>query len=101
MVEVGQVLVGATFSEPMRVVTVRAEGAKTWTLGLVGEHTERYTSATLTAADIAGLKILDPSPSFSGDGHPLRLGRRNPDPRATYYRMKARLASALSLDGGN
>lgn len=74
MIEIGQTLVGATFSEPMRVVTVRPEGDGAWTLGLVGEQTQRFTSATLSEEDIRHLKVLDSAPSFAGDGTLLRLG---------------------------
>jgi superfamily II DNA or RNA helicase len=74
VVEVGQVLIGASFSEPMRVVTVRPEGNGSWTLGLVGKQSERYVAATLTQQDLASLTVLSPSPSYAGDGQLLRLG---------------------------
>src|SRR6266542_5998731 len=70
----GQVLSGALFSEPMRVETVRPNGAGSWTVGLVGLRTEKFRSVTLTAEDIAGLKVQDTALTYDGDGHVLRLG---------------------------
>ena len=74
MIQVGQVLVGPSFNEPMRVITVRPEGDGAWTLGLVGEQTQRYVSATLTARDMASIKTLQAAPTYGGDGVLLRLG---------------------------
>ena len=69
-----QILTGSLFSEPMRVETVRANGAGAWVAGLVGTHTERFHSVTLNADDIASLTITDSALSYDGDGRMLRLG---------------------------
>ena len=70
----GQVLMGSLFSEPMRVETVRPGGPDTWIVGLVGTQSERFRSVTLSLADLKGLKILEPTCSYKGDGQVLRLG---------------------------
>ena len=70
----GQVLIGRAFNEPMRVVTVRPLGDGTLEAGLVGERTQRYRLAMLTADDIAELETIDTTPAFDGDGRLLRLG---------------------------
>ena len=70
----GQVVSGTFFNEPMRVETVRRNGAGAWTLGLVGARSERFRSVTLTDAEIASLKLLDRACSYAGDGTLLRLG---------------------------
>ncbi len=70
----GQILTGPLFSEPMRVETVRANGAGAWVAGLVGTQTERFRRVTLTANDIASLAITGSTLSYDGDGRLLRLG---------------------------
>lgn len=65
---------GSLFSEPMRVETVRSSGSETWIVGLVGTQTERFRNVTLSLADIKGLRIQDPTCSYTGDGQLLRLG---------------------------
>ena len=70
----GQILSGALFSEPMRVESVRANGAGSWVAGLVGMRTERFRRVALGTDDIAGLAITDSSLSYDGDGRLLRLG---------------------------
>ena len=70
----GQILTGSLFSEPMRVETVRADGAGTWSAGLVGTQTERFRRVALTTDDIAGLTITGSTLSYDGDGRLLRLG---------------------------
>ena len=70
----GQVLTGPLFDEPMRVETVRANGADAVDAGLVGQRTEQFRRVTLTSALIEELKIADSSLSFRGDGSLLRLG---------------------------
>ncbi len=70
----GQILTGALFSEPMRVETARPSGPDTWVVGLVGTQTERFRSVTLSASDLKTLRILEPTCSYTGDGHLLRLG---------------------------
>jgi len=74
MLEVGQVLTGPLFNELMRVETVRSNGPDSWTLGLVGTQSERFRSVTLTAKDLASLKILETKSTYDGDGRLLRLG---------------------------
>ncbi len=70
----GQILTGPLFSEPMRVETVRANGAGAWVAGLVGTRTERFRSVALTADDLASLEVTSPALSWDGDGRLLRLG---------------------------
>ena len=70
----GQRLIGPLFDEPMLVETVRAAGPGAWTLGLVGQQSEQFRRATLTADDIAQLTVSDPTLSFDSDGERLRLG---------------------------
>ncbi len=70
----GQILTGALFSEPMRVETARPSGPDTWVVGLVGTQTERFRSVILSASDLKTLRILEPTCSYTGDGHLLRLG---------------------------
>ena len=74
MIEEGQILTGPQFSEPMRVETVRSNGADGWNVGLVGVDTERFRRVTLTGADLGDLSITDGTLSFQGDGRLLRLG---------------------------
>jgi hypothetical protein len=48
----GQVLSGPLFNEPVRVETVRPQGPDAWVVGVVGLHSERFRSVTLTSADL-------------------------------------------------
>jgi len=73
-IQVGQILKGPLFSEPMRVETVRAAGHAAWIAGLVGTQSERFRNVTLTAHDIETLTILDTQSTFEGDGRLVRLG---------------------------
>ena len=57
----GQLLIGQTFDEPMRVVTAHELAGGTLNAGLVGERTQRFRQVTLTAADIADLQIIETS----------------------------------------
>ncbi|MGH3086463.1 MAG: DEAD/DEAH box helicase, partial [Rubrobacteraceae bacterium] len=43
-------------------------------MGLVGLQTEKFRNVTLTAKDVAGLKVQDTALTYDGDGHLLRLG---------------------------
>jgi superfamily II DNA or RNA helicase len=70
----GQILSGPLFNEPMRVETVRPQGPDAWVVGLVGLHSERFRSVTLTSADLKALTVLDAVCSYDGDGQLLRLG---------------------------
>ncbi len=70
----GQILTGPLFNEPMRVETVRPNGAASWIVGLVGTQSERFRKVTLTADQVASLHVLEPEHSFDGDGRLLRLG---------------------------
>ncbi len=58
----------------MRVEKVQADGPDTWTLGLVGQRSERFRRVTLTADDISKLTVADSTLSYDGDGRLLRLG---------------------------
>ena len=69
----GQTLTGAQFAEPMRVETVRENGASGWEVGLVGMRSEQFLRVMLTAEDVAGLAIADAMRSYQGDGRLLRL----------------------------
>ena len=73
-IQEGQVIAGPQFNEPMLVETVRSNGPGTWTVGLVGQRSERFRRVTLTADDIASLTIADSALSYDGDGRLLRLG---------------------------
>ena len=70
----GQTVTGPPFSEPMRVVTVRANGTGIWTAGLVGRQSERFREFALSANDIASLTIAGSDFSYDGDGRLLRIG---------------------------
>ena len=70
----GQVLVGSLFSEPMRVETVRPNGAGSWVLGLVGLGSEKFRRVTLTQEQLATLTIRDLALAYTGDATLLRLG---------------------------
>ncbi|MDE2873516.1 MAG: hypothetical protein OXQ94_17720 [Gemmatimonadota bacterium] len=74
LVREGQILTGPQFNEAMRVLMVSSTRLGFWSLGLVGQQTQRFRQVTLSADDIARLAITDPAPSFDGDGHLLRLG---------------------------
>jgi len=74
VLEVGQILSGPLFSEPMRVETVQAKQENVMTLGLVGTKSERFRSVTLTDSDLRGLTIAEVSSTFRGDADLLRLG---------------------------
>ncbi len=62
------------FSEPMRVETVRQNGADSVEAGLVGQRSEQFRRVTLTSNDVAVLTIAEASWPFDGDGAQLRLG---------------------------
>jgi SNF2 family DNA or RNA helicase len=73
-ISVGQVISGPQFSEPMRVETVRANGADRWTLGLVGVRSERFRSVTLSSRDLTAIAIQETTRTYDGDGQLSRLG---------------------------
>ena len=73
-IRVGQILRGPAFNEPMRVVTDHAGSDGDIEAGLVGLRTQQFRQVTLSAADIEALEIIDPTPTFDGDGRHLRLG---------------------------
>jgi SNF2 family DNA or RNA helicase len=58
----------------MRVVTVAANGADSWVVGLVGVHSERFRSTTLSKDDLASLSVRDTTRAYDGDPALLRLG---------------------------
>ena len=70
----GQVLTGALFSEPMRVETIRQNGASAWDAGLVGVQSERFRRVTLTAEEFESLSIADTVLTYDGNARQLRLG---------------------------
>src|SRR5216684_956854 len=74
LVREGQVLVGSLFNEPMRVETVRPVNGDTWSVGLVGLHSERFRSVTLTSTDLQKLTIQETTCSYEGNAELLRLG---------------------------
>ena len=69
----GQTLTGPQFAEPMRVETVRENGAGGWDLGLVGTRSEQFRRVALAAEEVASLTIADATLSYQGDGQRLRL----------------------------
>jgi len=70
----GEILSGAQFNEPMRVVTVAPVNSDTWELGLVGIHTNIFRSVRLSRVEIESLKVERGAVSYSGDCELLRLG---------------------------
>ncbi len=58
----------------MLVETIRRNGSGVWVVGIVGQRSERFRRVTLTADDIAALKIADSVLSYSGAGR--RTGLR-------------------------
>src|SRR5579884_4308020 len=72
--QVGQIVRGPLFNEPMRVETVRNNGSGIWEVGFSGFHTECFRRVTLTADDIKQLQIVPPAFSYQGDGQLLRVG---------------------------
>ena len=70
----GQILTGSLFNEPIRVVTVQANGPSSWVVGLVGAQSERFRKVTLTADDFNRLTVLAAEHSFDGDARLFRLG---------------------------
>lgn len=71
---VGQIIKGRHFNEPMRVVTVQANGRDSWIVGLAGLNTERFRSVTLTSREISELRVMNSGFTYDGDGQLLRLG---------------------------
>jgi superfamily II DNA or RNA helicase len=69
----GQILTGPQFAEPMRVETVRESGATSWVLGLVGTKSDRFRKVTLSAVELAALRILESGATYDGDPSRLRL----------------------------
>jgi SNF2 family DNA or RNA helicase len=73
-IDVGQILTGPLFNEPMRVETVRKDGDGAVVAGLVVIKSERFRSVRLTAKELDSLTILETAASFDDDGKLLRLG---------------------------
>jgi superfamily II DNA or RNA helicase len=73
-ISIGQIVSGALFSEPMRVLTVTAINAETWELGLVGIQTQVFRSVPLSLSELQRLKIAASSCTYDGDCELLRLG---------------------------
>ena len=74
VVELGQILTGPMFAEPVRVETVSANGAGSLTVGVVEIRSERFRRVVLTPSDIAEIEIGASVPTYDGDGARLRLG---------------------------
>jgi SNF2 family DNA or RNA helicase len=72
--QIGRILTGPLFNEPMRVETVRSGGDGVWITGLVGIQTERFRNVTLTARDLESVQIHEAGCSYDGNGGVLRLG---------------------------
>ena len=70
----GQILVGPSFNEPMRVETIRQRGNGAWTIGVVGIRSEQFRRVVLTEADLKSMQILSSVATYQGDGALLRLG---------------------------
>jgi len=70
----GQVLIGPLFSEPMRIESVKPNGADSWALGLVGQASEQFRRVTITAEQLATLTVRDLTLAYNGDASLLRLG---------------------------
>jgi len=71
MIDDGDIVEGALFSEPMRVEgTPRPNGPDTWSVALVGVKTERFRRVTLTKADVESLRVTKPGLSFQGEPAP-------------------------------
>ncbi|MCX7866131.1 MAG: helicase-related protein [Limisphaera sp.] len=70
----GQILIGPSFDEPMRVEWARKNSPGAWEAGLVGTRSERFRRVLLTEAQLERLTIHDASFTYTGDGRLLRLG---------------------------
>src|SRR6267378_7537078 len=70
----GQIVSGALFNEPMRVESIRQNGADSWVVGLSGVRTEKFRKVTLTQKDIDSLRVTHLIPTYAGDGHLLKIG---------------------------
>ncbi len=70
---VGQILKGPLFNEPMRIETLE-DGGGNIILGLVGVQSERFRRVTLGPDELIDLTVIEPKLTFAGDGQLLRLG---------------------------
>ncbi len=70
----GQILESPLFNELMQVETVKAQGADSWVVGLVGKKSEIFRKVTLTSDDLKDITIIDSQYQYNGDGRLLRLG---------------------------
>src|ERR1700683_1458191 len=70
----GQIVPGRLFKEPMRVESIRQNGADSWVVGLSGVRTEKFRKATLSRKDIESLQVTHLIPTYAGDGHLLKIG---------------------------
>lgn len=68
-----QILKGSQFGEPMLVVKVKKIGNSLLEYDLVGQQSKTFRKVTLTASQISEMEIIDPTLSYSGDGHLLRI----------------------------
>ena len=68
-----QILKGSQFDEPMLVVKVKKIGHSLREYDLVGQRSRTSRSVLLTTRQISEMEIIDPTLSYSGDGHLLRI----------------------------
>ncbi len=73
-IQPGQTLTGPLFNEPVRVETVATNGSGSWSIGVVGQQSGRFSRVTLDAAELSELAITDAAPAYTGDGAIARLG---------------------------
>ena len=75
----GQILTGVMFNEPMRVITTRQGGTGTVIAGLVGQSSGQFREVTLTAEDIAQLRLFpEEAPTVRGRARRGRQGTSSP-----------------------
>lgn len=75
-VQVGQILVGPLFSEPMRVETAAPNGPGGWSLGLVGQDSAQFRRVALTAEQLASLTVQPPEQNVAKPPAP-KVGPRS------------------------
>ncbi|MBI5740561.1 MAG: DUF3883 domain-containing protein [Nitrospirae bacterium] len=70
----GQIIESPLFNELMQVETVKAQGANSWVVGLVGKKSDVFRRVTLTSNDLNDITIIHSQYQYNGDGRLLRLG---------------------------
>jgi superfamily II DNA or RNA helicase len=71
---VGQTILSAHFSEPVRIETINQTSPSIWQLGVVGLQSDKFRKVTFSDKEIIELRILENSYTYSGDAKLLRLG---------------------------